>query len=468
MPSHLQVGVGRANITPPAGISHANWGAQAHERACGTDLDLWATALALHHEDETSLLIDLDLVGLEVSTATDAIQAVADLTGLPATHIRLAYTHTHSGPTIRNAWVVGGAEMVEPYLASLPGKIAGVAWQALNNLQPARMAAGLGQCDIAVNRRFVTPAGSVVVGHNWDGPVDHDVQVIRFDTLAEEPLAVLVHYACHPIIVGPHNDLITPDYPGVVKRTVEAATGATCLFLQGAAGDIGPIDGCASREPLPIYRRLGAKLGYAAVQVALNLQPFPKREVYVSTLESGAPLAIYAAEPCTEPSPHLRISTRTIDLPLQAFSAPEAAEAEAERRRTELQEIRQSGTEAEIRWATMLAKRTQRHATRARLYAGQTHAPLQIQAICLNDVALVAIPGEPFVEIGLAIKAASPFRQTLFSGYSNVGSHYIPMPDAYAVGGYEIDSTPYAPEAATVIIAETVALLREMHQVERT
>jgi len=462
MDSHLQVGVSRANITPPAGISQANWGAQAHERARGIDLDLWATALALHHADTTMLTIDLDLVGLDASTATEVLQAVTDLTGVPTAQIRLAYTHTHSGPTIRNAWVLGGAEMVEPYLASLPGKIAGVAWQALNDLQPARMAAGSGLSDIAVNRRFITPEGAVVVGRNGDGPVDHEVQVVRFDTLAEEPLAILVHYACHPIIVGPYNDLITPDYPGVVKRTVEAATGATCLFLQGAAGDIGPIDGCTSEAPLPIYRRLGEKLGYAAVQVALGLQPFPKQESYVKTLESGASLAVYAQTPLPEATPEMRVCTRTINLPLKVFTEPEAAQAEALQRRTELQAIRQSGTEEEIRWATMLAKRAERHATRATLYAGQSHTSLPIQVLVLNGVAIVAIPGEPFVEIGLAIKAGSPFKQTLFSGYSNVGSHYIPTPDAHAVGGYEVESTPYAPEAATVIIDETLALLHEL------
>ena len=74
------------------------------------------------------------------------------------------------------------------------------------------------------------------------------------------------------------------------------------------------------------------------------------------------------------------------------------------------------------------------------------------------------MPGEPFVEIGLAVKAGSPFQHTLFSGYSNVGGSYIPMAHAYAVGGYEVDVTPYRPEAAQAVIDESLALLREMAQ----
>ena len=459
---HLQVGTARADITPPIGISHANWGAQAHERARGVDLDLWATAFALRHDGETLVIVDLDLIGLEDATAAKALQASADLTGISQSNIRLAYTHTHSGPTIRDSWVVGGAEMVGPYLASLPGKIAGVAWQAIDNLQPARMAVGSGTCAIAVNRRFITPEESVVVGRNSEGPVDHEVKVVRFDALDEEPLAILVNYACHPIIVGPYNDLITPDYPGIVKRAVESATGATCLFLQGATGDVGPIDGCTSREPLPIYRRLGSMLGYEAVGVAVGLQTLPKSETYVKTLESGAPLAVYGQEPLVESPPVVRVRTRTANLPLKEFLSPEVAEAEAQRCEDELQRVRRSGTEDEIRWATMLAKRSRMQARNALSFAGRTHTPVQIQAMRVNGVAVVGMPGEPFVEIGLAIKAASPFQHTLFSGYSNVGGHYIPMPEAFPIGGYEVDVTPFSPDAAHIVISETVALLNEL------
>jgi hypothetical protein len=59
------------------------------------------------------------------------------------------------------------------------------------------------------------------------------VKVVRIDDLDECPLAVIVHYGCHPTIMGHPNRLITPDYPGIVRQVVEHATGATCLFLLG-------------------------------------------------------------------------------------------------------------------------------------------------------------------------------------------------------------------------------------------
>jgi hypothetical protein len=68
------------------------------------------------------------------------------------------------------------------------------------------------------------------------------------------------------------------------------------------------------------------------------------------------------------------------------------------------------------------------------------------------------------VEIGLAVKGSSPFPHTLFSGYSNAGGSYIPMAHAYPIGGYEVDVTPFRPEAAQAVIDESLALLNELHQ----
>ena len=464
MSKQLQAGVARADITPPVGIAHANWGAQAHERAAGVDLPLWVTALALSDGTTTTTILDLDIGGLRGESATMVRQAVAERAALPIENVRLSYTHTHSGPSTSTSggWVAGGVELIGNYLDNIAAKAAGAAWQACNRMQPVRIAAGSGTSAIAVNRRFVTPTGSVVVGHNWEGPVDHEVKVVRIATLDDQPLAVIVNYACHPIIVGPYNDLITPDYPGVVKRVVEAATGATCLFLQGATGNIGPVDGCTSREPLTVYRKLGARLGHVAASVALDLEMANKRDRYVQTLESGAPLGVFVWEEDPEDEVTLRVATRPIQMPLKEHPAFEVAEAAARHHAEELQRLRREGSEDEIRWAGMLAKRSRMRAERSRVYHGKSHVALELQAIRINDIVLVGMPGEPFVEIGLAVKAASPFAHTLFSGYSNVGGSYIPMADAYAVGGYEVDITPYTPAAAQVVIDENLALLRDL------
>lgn len=467
MPPTLKAGVARADITPPHGIAHAGWGAQTHQRAAGVDLPLWATALALSDGVETVVIVDVDLVYLWDSEAPGAVRAVERATGLPASHIRLAYTHTHSGPingATWSSWVKEGAEMVPAYDVILEHQIAGVARQALRELRPARIAAGSGEARINVNRRFRRPEdGAVICGRNWDGPVDRQVQVLRIDALDGAPIAAVVNYACHPITVGPDCDLVTPDYPGVVKRVVEQATGATCLFLQGATGDLGPIQGCA-RGGHAEYRRLGSILGHEAGRVWWELEPRRRRERYAGTLESGSPLAIYEDEPLPDLDATLRVGTREVRLPLKPFAPSDELAAATAVHVERLERLRAENGDVEaIRAETMLAKRAAMRADLARRNEGNSHRTITLQTFTIGDqIALPVVPGEPFCRIGLDVKAGSPFPHTLFAGYANVGWAYIPTADAYPLGGYEVEITPFAPEAAAMVVGESLALLREL------
>lgn len=468
MTTQLMAGVARIDSTPPIGIVHANWGAQTHQRARGVDLPMWTTALALSDGDQTLVILDVDIGGIRDPHSGVVHDLVAERTGLPRANIRISATHTHSGPTGsggRASWSTEGTEMAESYQEQLHHKIAGVAVSALENMQPARYRTGSGTSRIAVNRRFPRPEdGAVIVGRNWDGPVDHEVQVLRIDSADEQPLAAIVNYACHPIIVGPDGDLITPDYPGVVKRVVEASTGATCLFLQGAAGDVGPIRGGA-RNGLNEYKRLGSILGLDASRVWWESEIPERGERYEGTLESGAPLAIYYDDPKPNGTGNLRVSLQEIQLPVRELPPPDDLDATFNEHFARLNELRESGgSDEDIRRETMLCKRSAMRASIARQNQGQTHRPLQVQVVALDDdTALVATAGEPFVEIGLRVKERSPFKHTLFSGYSNLGGGYIPMEGAYALGGYEAEVTPYAPGAAEILVEGCLDALNEIY-----
>ena len=156
MATTLLAGIARADITPPIGIAHANWGAQTHERAAGIDLPLELTALALSDGDATSVIIDIACCWLWGGTAAQVLASVLELTGLPDYAVRLSYTHTHSGPTggSDQSWVTGGAEMVDSYIAGLGHKAAGAAWAALRDMQRVRIAGAVGELSISVIRRL--------------------------------------------------------------------------------------------------------------------------------------------------------------------------------------------------------------------------------------------------------------------------------------------------------------------------
>lgn len=466
MTTELFAGVAKADITPPVGIAHGGWGAQSHERAAGIDMPMLVTALALRCGDQATIIIDIDTCWLWGNHAAEAIDAVTELTGLPADAVRISYTHTHSGAIHgrEGGWITSGSEMLPGFNEYVRHCIAGAAWSALQSMQPVRVAVQSGSSSISVNRRFARPEdGAVVVGRNWEGILDPEVLVLRIDTNDGAPLAAVVNFACHPITVGPDNDQVTPDYPGVVKKLVEDATGATCLFLQGAAGDIGPVRGVA-RDGMNQYKRLGAILGHEAAKLWWKADPVPTREHYLGTLESGAPLAIFEDRPLEPASQALRFTRASIDLPIKEIGDPDELAAKLAEHTSELERLRSTGgSDDDIRTVTMLAKRASMRSDLARRLVDTDTWPVDVHVTAIgDDIALLGMAAEPFAAIGLAIKEQSPFRYTLFGGYTGVGWAYLPTADAYPLGGYEIEVTPFAPEAADIAIAEAVRLLNAL------
>ncbi len=457
----LLAGVGRADITPAPGTPQGGWGAQTHQRGLGSDLPFHATALVLKDEHQSVAVIDVDSIGFDMEWTRRILDAVASLTELAPTHIRLSCTHTHAGPnTFRIPVITVGRDMILEYLEGLPMQIAGAVWQAQQNLRPVRVGAATGSCDFNMNRRQRLEDGRVVVGRNPGGVVDRTVRVVRFDELDEKPLATIVHYACHPTTVGWDSQFATPDYPGMAKSVVESQIGGTCLFLQGATGNLGPRMGFTG--DLAVYRRLGRLLGLEASKLALGIDTLPREPKLVGLQESGTTIALFEDVPVPPAPARLGVRSQFLSLPINKFPAPKEAEAEAAELQQQLANARAHGTEADVRAATSKATQAGMRAERARLYHGKTHIDWQLHAIRVGPAALLGIPGEPFIEISQEIAQRSPFPVTLFSGYTNGGFGYLPVRSAYPEGGYEVTTSPFAPGASEIVVEESLRVLQEL------
>jgi hypothetical protein len=285
--------------------------------------------------------------------------------------------------------------------------------------------------------------------------------VVRFDDLDENPVATIVHYACHGTTMAWQTQLFTPDFPGPVRQVLEQQAGGTCLFLQGAAANLTPRRGFTG--DCRVYRRLGTLLGLEAARIALDLETLPRREGFTGVMPSGAPIALYDDEPVDPGPPPFRIVQRKIQLPARQFRPPEELEAEAAALVAETNRLRREGTEEQVRLANAKATQAGWRAGNARLYYGSKQwIEWELQAIRIGPAALLSVAGEPFIEISQRIAAASPFEHTLFSGYSNGGFGYIPTREAFAEGGYEIEATPFSPDAADTLVNESLRLLRDL------
>ena len=442
---------------------HASWGAQLHVLPEGVDADLWATALVVDDGVTTAAWIDLDLV-LISRRESDAIrEAVAAALDISTNAVRVSVTHNHAGPPPSAwNWASQGQAALDGYYELLPEYAAGAARMARASLRPARVAAASGESRVAMNRREIAPDGRMVTGVNPDGPIDPQVFVLRIDDAERGPLAAVVGYAMHPTTLGPTNRLISPDWPGHLKRTVEAITGASCLFAQGATGNIGPgPDGFT--DDVHVVRRLGGQVGCEAARVYLGLQLPAVRHRHERVWESGAPLGKWIKEPLPEPDTVVRAMSREVMLPLieqPPLSDAQARLDEAQRCLDDLKE--RAAPAAEIEAATFAVKRANMTLSRAQTYGGREAFPIELHLLQIGPAVLVGAEGEPFAEMGLQIKAGSPWPATWFGGYTGGWAGYIPTPDAYPQGGYEVDTSPFAPEAAGRLVAETLAALEDL------
>lgn len=459
----FRAGVGRVSITPPASVPHASWGAQVHVFPDGTEADLHATVLVVTDGAVTAAFVDLDLVIISREECDAIRAAVAAVLSISPTYVRCSVTHNHAGPP-PSAWDWAGSEALRAYYAYLPTLVAGAARLALSNLRLARVAVGAGESRVAVNRREVAPDGRTVTGVNPEGPTDPEVFVVRIEGTDGDPIAAIVGYTMHPTTLGPTNRLVSPDWPGHLKRTVERLTGATCLFVQGATGDVGPgFEGFT--DDIRVVRDLGARVGCEAARVFLDLRQAHLRHAFAKVWESGAPLGAWRATAVEGAVPTVRVRERQVQLPVAAMPSLTAAEADARDAVGHLDALKRQGAPAAtIEAATSVVKRTNMTLFRVQTFGGRETFPIALHLVRIGPAVFAGAECEPFVAIGQAIKARSPFPHTWFGGYTGGWFGYVPTPDAWPLGGYEVTTSPYTPDAAAALVEQTVAVLAEWNR----
>jgi hypothetical protein len=452
----MRAGVGRGDITPPVGIPAGGWGNQFHEVSEGNDLELWATVLVVEGRDgNRAAIVDLDLCILGDAQAARARSIVAQAAGVTEESVAVGTTHNHSVPVtheLAGGWIRRNRELVGPYVESVFDAIGRAAADAVASLRPVGVGSATGRSPLAVNRRMTTPDGRAVVGLHPDGVSDPTLTVVRLDGDDDQPVATIVHYACHPIILGPDNTFVTPEYPGIVKRVVEAALGGHCLFVQGACGDVGPSE--IFVDDLEAYRRLGAMIGHEAAGTAFRAGRRAHRQ-RLRDGEASAWIASFEYEPEPEPDETIGVAHETLPLPLRDdLGDPDAWRADAERFEKEAYAAREAGApDREVRELTVRTKFARMRAERGDALRGLDSYPLLVHGVRIGPVALVGVPVELFCEIGMSIRDHSPFPTTLVSGYWNGYRNYLPTDAERSRGGYEIEISPFRPGAEPLVRA---------------
>ncbi len=400
--AEFKAGVARIEITPKSSMWLSGY-ASRNKPAEGVRQKLWAKALAFDDGKTRTVVVTTDLIGLpRVITDVVSARALKEFK-LERSGILFNSSHTHTGPVIRaNLSTMYNVppeqeKRIQEYSEQLLVDLQNVIGAAIHDLAPARLYIGHGTSAFAANRRDLTPKG-VKFGVNPNGPVDHDVPVVKVTTLDGRLRAVLFAYACHNTTLTGEFYEVSGDYAGVAQSEVEKANpGATALFLQLCGGDQNP----NPRGTIEFVQQHGKTLGAEVTRVlGGKLQPVrpPMRSAYkVTELEFA---------------PHTR--------------------AQYEKDLT-------STNQYLVRRAKMMIKSYDDGVPVRR-------TPYPVQAIRFNkDLTLLALGGEVVVDYNLRAKREyGKAEHLIVAGYSNDVMCYIPSLRILKEGGYEaVDSMVY-------------------------
>jgi len=434
----LRVGASAVAITPPAEVPLAGY---YYKRLSDGVLDeIYSKAVVFERDGTKAALVVVDLVTLPRAVVEAARAEIEKQTGIPSTNVMIGATHTHTSPVVsdkRTRDVLDGGDTAPAlrYTASLPALIARSVNEASQRLTPVRGSAAVAREDgISFNRRFWMRDGSV----SWNpakldkniirpaGPIDPELGFLYFETPDEKPVTTIVNFALHADTVG--GTKISADYAGQLSRLLGEYKGKEMLtlFALGACGNINHRDVRWKDKQKGVAEsfRLGSTLAGAIHRSWTHLQP----------LASDA----------------IQVRSEMVKLPLAPVTEAELAQANevfkrANNPQTKFMEQVQTFKVLDVQ-----------------MRKGQP-LDVEVQVIALGkDVAFVSLPGEAFVELGLSIKLASPFKHTFIVELANGSIGYIPNLPAYAEGNYEVVSARCAAGSGEMLVTTATKLLSAM------
>lgn len=424
-----KAGVASTVITPKANMWMGGYAARTHP-STGTVQDLRAKALAIADaQGGRFVFITVDAIGIPRGLRQKVAARLASTHQLKAHEFVVTASHTHSGPEFRSGRVPdtdpAGEKAAAAYLDMLEQKFADVAGEALGAMAPARLSYAHARAGFAMNRRLRQADGEFVNAPNPDGPVDHDVPVLRVEGTDGKLRAILFGYACHNTTLTQTSYQFCADYAGYAQEYLQADhPGATVLFMTGCGGDQNPYP----RSTLPLAQAHGRTLA-TAVDAALGARATP----LTGTLRST-----YAE----------------IDLRY----APNPTREEYEQRLT-------GKNPQEAGHARRMLDRWDKEGKLPTTY------PYPIQVVRLGDeLKLVALGGEAVVDYSLRLKRElSGAAAVWVAAYSNDVLGYIPNERVLREGGYEplqatrvgnLHPSPWAPGLEEQIVTKVHELVR--------
>ena len=421
-------GVSERDITPPLGTPIPGL---FHERFAEVIHDpLYVRAFAFEQEGEGVVIAVCDLIGIKREFLDQVKARVERAVGLTAARVLICCTHTHTG----------AEPSAKGYTDFLIGRIGDAICAAWVNRTPASI--GFGRAEesrVVFNRRYRMTDGSVRTNPGVKnpevvepmGPIDPEIGVLCIQGMHEEPIGLLANYALHYVGAPDAQRSVSADYFGLfVKQIQRLYNGSFVAALSnGACGDINNVDvlgtgpGSVKNDQFKQSERVAALIAAGTLWACNGMDFF----------DNGI------------------VGARMREVTLVSKGRPTDADLE----QVKVIEAKEKPTMAERAFVRRITKRMQDVPESISTF---------VQALRIGDLGIAAVPGELMVELGLDIKAQSPFGQTtMVIELANDSVGYIPTQKSYDEGGYEPEASVFAPGCGEQIRDVAVALLTELY-----
>ncbi|MHC4086638.1 MAG: neutral/alkaline non-lysosomal ceramidase N-terminal domain-containing protein [Planctomycetota bacterium] len=396
----LRAGSAKIDITPEKPVKMSGY-AGRKDLSDGVHDPLSARIVVFENNGKRLVLVSTDLLGFYGGTAEPFRKAILNEFKLKPSELFLTAIHTHAGPTLTIDKKKGHPNNLE-YTENLKSKLIKVIRKAFDNVGEVRTGIGVGYSPVGANRRqlVISKDGSSAIhlGRNPYGPTDKEVLVMKVAKPDGTVIAALFDYATHATCLGGKNLTISGDVLGLAEQFVEKILSKDIISpaFAGASGNIDP---------------------WFKVLPSFNTEPgWIPEPVLLGTMLGEEVVHVYRDINKVYPGGKVNTSFKALKLP----GKPKG----------EVSTKKDSPP-----------------------------AELSITAGRVGDAAFVGIGCEVLMEIGRAIKDASPFKHTFVITHCNGAAGYLVPEHLYIEGGYEVRSSPFSPQAADMVIKEAVRML---------
>ena len=461
----FKAGFARVDITPPLGSYMPGY---FKERYAKEILDpLQINMVAFSDGKTTALVAQYDTEAICDAVADRMRDAIVKATGVNRDAILLHASHTHDGGNLAARTVKKGddapklAEIDRIYIDMAVTRSADAAAEAIRDLKPAKLSFGRSEAKrISFGRRYLMKSGKVQTNPGTNNPdivrpvgtADETVQVLRIDREGGLPVCV-INFQTHPDVVG--GETITADWPGLTRTVFEAATlgNSLCVVINGTQGDVNH----CNVMPRPGEMN-GLKRDFDAVDRGYD------HAWHMANVLASSALSVWMKCAPLE-SGDIRFATSLVRVPAQKAKPGDKKGLEWAR---EVWALHEAGKDAEIskKYGCYEMELTTEVARAGRIVRMESHPDfheLPLTSFSIGgSVAFGGFPGEPFNDIGVEVRKASPFTLTILSCLTNGSRGYFPFSASYKEDGYESASSPFGPSVADDLINGETELLRSL------